>query len=168
MELKDRIHRWLAYEPPGYASRREFNLLWVWFGISVLYSFQFFLRLLSEYNGLFVYVNQMGYTKLVMREDAVMPPFGEVLGSGASGFAIGMWITVCFIGYRYLYHFRGSKSIYLMRRMKKRSLLWKNCLLVPLGEAAGFAVAGILLRLLYTGIYLLVTPGKCLTSVWWR
>lgn len=61
--------------------------------------------------------------------------------------------------YHYSYYYRGTKSIYLMRRLPAKGVLPASCVREPLfGMAAGAAVFG-LLELLYYGIYLLAVPS---------
>ena len=85
--------------------------------------------------------------------------FEEILGNCLGGYLILM-IGMIFLGiYHYALHYRGSKSIYLMRRLPDQKELHRRCLTFP--------VAGILISLLlflcllagYYCIYRFCTPS---------
>lgn len=159
---------WLQYHPPGYLYRTEWGVLGAWLGISLVYSFGFFFRLWEARDQLYVIVGSLGSSRRVLREGALMAPFTEVCGGALLGFGIGLCLPLFFIVYRHLSHYQGSKSIYLMRRMKDRSLLWKNCVVVPVWEIIGTGLAGMVVLLFYVGVYLLAVPKGCLAGNWWQ
>ena len=56
-----------------------------------------------------------------------VPTFVSLLGEFQS-FALVFIFAVITAVYRYFYHYQHSKSIYLMKRLPKRSELYKRCL----------------------------------------
>ncbi|MFR8267820.1 MAG: hypothetical protein ACLVC5_09315, partial [Clostridia bacterium] len=70
--------------------------------------------------------------------------------------------------YHYGYHFRGSKSIYTMRRLPSKHPLARRCLTVPVLGAAAAALSALLLICLYYLLYIAVTPEQCLVPGQWQ
>lgn len=64
--------------------------------------------------------------------------------------------------YHYWYYYHDTKSIYLMRRLHKRSCLLKSCIQAPLLGTVIGAMTMLLLYFLYYRIYLLVIPAECM------
>ena len=58
--------------------------------------------------------------KKVLNVQAVMPDFADLLGWTLSGFLISAAICLIYIGIRYSYLHKESKSIYLMRRLPSK------------------------------------------------
>lgn len=64
--------------------------------------------------------------------------------------------------YHYVYHYQGSKSIYLMRRLPSRMELIRRCFGIPAaGAVASMALLG-LLTVCYYCVYIFYTPEQCL------
>jgi len=151
--------------PPGYVWQQERRVLCIlWVG-SLLFSFIYPVRLVNAYTGLFSYTDEgIRY----IPEGVLMDSFGVIVEGCLYGFLITACLPVLFVLYRYFHFYQGSKSIYLMRRLREKSLRWKNCLIVPVLESLISLLIGFLLCLLYMGLYLLVTPKECLGAFWWR
>ena len=58
----------------------------------------------------------------------------------------------------YNYHYQGSKSIYMMKRLPKKSELWRRCLVLPVTLALTSEAAAMILRLLFFAYYMIRTP----------
>lgn len=152
------------YFPAGIDRRQEIKWIVIGLSASFIYSLEFFIFLSNRYYSLFT----MRGKKLVLTEGAVMPDFVEVLGSSLTGFWLVALCMVALFAYHYVYHYQGSKSIYLMKRLPNRWELWRRCVALPaLSAAAALCLAGLLL-LIYLGIYLLVTPKTCLAPGQWQ
>ena len=143
-------------------------MILAWLGVSLVYSFGFLVRLVNARQGLFVMLGNRYPAERVLREGARMAPFAEICENAMLGFGVGLALPLFFMVYRYLYHYQGSKSIYLMRRLSDRGVLRRNCILAPLAEMLGIGALGVVLYLLYVGIYLLATPAGCLVTGWRR
>lgn len=62
----------------------------------------------------------------------------------------------------YIYYYRDTRSIYVMRRLPRRGITFKSCVRGPaLGAGIVLATAAFL-YLLYFGIYRLGVPAECM------
>ena len=78
-------------------------------------------------------------------------------------------VTMPFLAiYFYSMHFRGSKSIYTMRRLPKRGELLRRCIKVPLMTMLQCMVSVPVLRSVYYLFYELVTPKGHMPVGQWR
>lgn len=149
------------YFPPGYGYEyeQERNSALLLLGIGAGLSLSFFGNL---YRAVGVLYYEYEKHRQVLRETAVAASFGHlVAGHWVFYVPFVLFLTVMMI-YHYFYYYRETKSIYLMRRLPQRGVLFKSCVKGPLlGLGIGaMALAG--LYLLYYGIYLLVIPAECL------
>lgn len=144
--------------PPGYEYEWERNSAVLLLGIGVGLSFQFFERLYQAAEVLYEYTDR----KRVLREDVMAASFGQLV-TGHWGLYVPLVLFLAAMTiYHYIYYYRVTRSIYLMRRLPRRGVVFKSCVMGPLlgfGMAAAFVA---LLYLLYYGMYLLVIPGECL------
>ena len=141
----------------------------IWAGLMVgltaawMLSWSFFARYWNAYDVLFA--NRRG-TK-VLRQGAVMAPFHEVLGGALTGFGLFALCMPALAVWNYFYHYQGSRSIYLMRRLPDRWELPRRCIAQPALALALCAVTAVVTLLLYFAFYWLVTPKECLQSGQW-
>jgi len=151
--------------PAGIDYKRELN--WFRGGLiaGFVYSLGFFIRFLNEYDSLF---RILVGNKRVLNENAVMPDYVEVLGDGLLLFLILALGMIAVMAYHYIYHFQGSKSIYLMRRLPDRWELWRRCLALPVMAALLFLLAAAVSMVVYYGFYMLATPKACLSPGQWH
>ena len=150
------------YAPLGFPLETERNLYLVGLICSVLYSMLFFVRYIAERDIL-----------LAAAEDGwsdgtkVMPDFAELISGCFNGFFILGTAMLVFILYHYAYHHQGSRPIYLMRRLPRRTELHRRCLTIPLLAALGCMCAVLLLCFIYFGVYMLFTPHIYLAPDQW-
>jgi hypothetical protein len=97
----------------------------------------------------------------------MMLPFLDILGGRMMGFAAAALCMVPLSIYHYAYHYSGAKSIYVMRRIPDKFELHRRCLALPILGALAYAVMAALLILIYLGIYVAVTPEKCMLPGQW-
>ena len=163
-EYLDEADKLTKFVPAGIDYRQEIRWIGLAFLISLIYSLSFFVTLLDQYDRLFERVGEVRY----LIEGAMMPDFSELLGTRLIGFyviPVGMLILM---GYHYFYHYLGSKSIYLMRRLPNRWTLLKRCVTLPvIAILVSLGIAFVLL-LIYYGIYHLATPASCLSPGQWQ
>lgn len=165
MDKHEMKQKCLGLCPPGYAWQQERSVMCMFWIGSLFFSFIYPVRLVNCYESLFSYTDEgIRYIK----EGVLMDSFGVINEGCLYGFLITACLPVLFVFYRYFHFYQGSKSIYLMRRLKEKSLRWQNCLIVPVLESLISLLIGFLLCLLYMGLYLLVTPKECLGAFWWR
>ena len=165
-KIGNRFSRWMARRvPPGLDWWTEVK--WAVSGLVVgtlwslaAFSYQFS----NACNRLYDWVG--GQRFLV--ESRTIDPFPELLHLAMAGFLLGMILTVPLACYHYAYHYLGSRSIYLMRRLSDRWELWRRCLTVPVLLAVLCLGAIELLTILYFFIFLLATPSPCLPAEPWQ
>ena len=153
------------YSPPGMELKQEKKLfIWGMF-LSILYSiFYWSAKYIEAYNSLFVYKNGM----LLLNVNAEMPYFRALLGHSFIGFAILSVIVFGFIVYHYIYYRQGSMSIYLMKRIPKKSELHIRALAIPVIVVVLCFITAFILLMIYFAIYMLVTPKACLLPNQWQ
>ena len=152
------------WAPPGLdtsGERRVFR--WGMF-LSLLVSFLFFPRYFFALNELYSGIGQN--RRLI--PGAVMEPFGSVLDCVLCGFLVTALVMAGFLLRHYAYHWQGSRSIYLMRRLPDRWELHRRCLAQPLFFMALCVLAALALLLLYYILYVTLTPAECLPPELWR
>ena len=152
------------YVPVGISHREEVQ----WIGTALLlaffYSLKFFIAYGQGYNALFYRQN----SQKIFFQDAYMPDFVVLLGHSLTGFAIIALTMLGLIAYHYAFHYQGSKSIYLMKRLPSRRELWRRCLSIPLTTMLLCLLLSILLLLIYYAFYMLITPAQCLPPAQWQ
>ncbi len=152
-KLMERLRKWY---PPGYEYGREWKGIAVMFGLGFGLSLNFFARLTRAEKELYQYVGEERVRML--RSGAVAAPFPELTGNMWVFFLPMLLFTVSMSVYHYIYYYRETKSIYLMRRLPRKSLVLKSCVRAPAASLLLEALLISLLYLLYFGVYLLVIP----------
>lgn len=144
--------------PPGYEYEWERNSAVSLLGTGAGLSLLFFRRLSQAAEALYEYTDR----RRVLRKDAVAVPFEQlVTNHWALYVPLVLFLTAMMI-YHYVYYYRETRSIYLMRRLPRRGVVLKSCVSGPLLGLGMTAVILAMLYLLYYGSYLLVIPGECL------
>lgn len=143
------------YYPPGYDMTGE------WWGIGLFLGFGFFFSMLEFFTRLaraeLRIWKSMG-NKLVLAEGSVREPFSS-LAEGIWMFFLPLVIfTVLMMVYHYLYYFRETKSIYLMRRLPRGEWLWESCI-----QASVFCLG---VEALFLGLVYLICYGAYRLAVW--
>lgn len=151
------------YVPLGIEHRQQMRWIGIGVALSFLYSLGFLFRLSQEYHALFRVIGR----KKVLIQGASMPDFVDILGNSLIGFLIVALCMLALLAYYYFYHYQGSKSIYLMKRLPRRWELMKRCVTLPVLSAVAVLLLSAMLLLLYFGIYFLVTPEPCLAPNQW-
>ena len=148
------------YVPMGIEGLDELRRLgWLMGGGSVWSVLYFLGSYMEAYDSLFLH--RAGF-RTMLREGAVMPGFFEILSGSEVMFLIACSLMPFWALYHYNYHYNGSKSIYLMRRLPDSWDLHRRCLTVPVvGLLGALAFQGIL-GCLYYLLYIFVTPRQCL------
>lgn len=151
--------------PVGIEYKRE--LAWLKGGLiaAFVYSLGFFFRFMDEYRSLFIPTD---LNRRVLDVNAVMLDYVEILDGSLLLFFVLAVVMIALMVYHYSYHFQGSKSIYLMRRLPDRWELWRRCLALPIMGILISLLAAAILLLTYYGIYMLATPKACLSPSQWH
>lgn len=145
---------WRNNVPPGVCFERERNWGICATAVGLAYSlFYYFTRL-------FLASKKISVQKRLKPEE--IPGFSELLGNALFLFGVAILCMAALIVYHYLYHYRGSRSIYLMRRLPNPMEFHRRCLFFPvLMMAVNAALAGILYLIFYHA-YL----GEIMTQYW--
>ncbi len=152
------------YAPPGINLQLEKNLFIGGLAAALLWSFSFFSSF-ERYKD-HLYVHRAG--KEILLEGAIMEDFVVVLGKSLWLFFLLVFCLAVVAVLHYCYHYQGSKSIYLMRRLPDAFELHRRCLTLPIAAILITLAAAFLLLLLYFGLYMLLTPDQCLTPDQWQ
>ncbi len=150
---------WLdKYAPVGVNLAREVMGYIMAVTFSVFYSFLFLGRYLEARSDLYEWANG----ERVLQNGAIMPRFEELADGCFNVFVIALIGMAAVIIYHYLYHYQGTKSIYLMRRLENKWELHRRCITLPIAAMLITAVIAVVLYFVYQGIYLVFTPQQCL------
>lgn len=133
--------------PPGFDLKEEKALFIILTSASILWAVMSFGTRLQD-----------GLRHLDSYRGTMMYDFHEVLGNALFVFPIAMLCMVAAAVMHYAYHWSGSRSIYLMRRLPNRWEIHRRCLTMPILGMVFFTVLGIALLFIFYGIYFLITP----------
>lgn len=151
--------------PPGFDYRQELRL-WGWLCAgAVLYSMGFVFSFMDAVSALYYTDPYTGVKSL--QSGAVMADFYELESGRLSILLMLAVLTLLLSAVHYACFFRGSKSIYLMRRLPQRRELARRCLALPLLMALAAAAAAGILLLIYYFVYITFTPRACLAPGQW-
>ena len=103
----------------------------------------------------------------VLDPEARIAPFPQIFGNALFGFWVVALCLLLLPIFHYLWHGQGSKSIYLMRRLPRRSELWRRCLAGPAVLLGLTLLAGALTLLLCFACYRSLTPAGHLPEDLW-
>ena len=142
---------WTRWAPAGVNGRREAGWLLAGLGLSAAVGAAAFLRRLCR---------AIRYAAEYGLAGETIPGFPEVLGRSLMGFPLVLIAAAGLAVYHVDLHYRGSRSIYLMRRLPDRWGLLRRCGAIPLaGAGAGLLLWG-LLKLLFLALYVWLTPAE--------
>ena len=145
--------------PPGFAYKRELTAAGVCLTLCFCFSLGFFASFQSAKAQLY---DVLLDRTLVLIPGAVMPDFCDIVLGHMKLFPAAWAASIFLACVNYAYHFQGSKSIYLMRRLPRKSELYRRCLAFPLIFATAALLLAALLMMLYLLYYMAATPAKCL------
>ena len=110
-------------------------------------------------------LDDLYYTYLGVKhiyEGAVMPDFTDTLGGSLIIFNIlALWM-LGYAVYFYMSYYRGSKSIYTMRRLPDRWEIHKRSITLPLLAIAAILVVAFVMTMICFATYMIFTPDQCL------
>lgn len=146
--------------PVGIPVKKELSGIAAAIGLAVLRSLVYFSIFSSCYENLFDYY----HGKKTLITSRRMEDFYIIVEDCFEGFAVVIFLLIALCIYHYVYHYRESKSIYLMKRLPKKSELYKRCITVPLISIVICIVLTAALLFIYYRHYMTVTPPECLTD----
>ena len=151
--------RWDRLTPPGIDFRqREFFPVLSGLVLAGLWTLGILQRFFRARDSLYDFHAH----RRILRPDAVMAPFSDLIGSGLLGFELFALAMVGLGIAHHLYHRRDSMSIYLMKRLPDRREYWIRCWAVPvLSVLVSLVLIAALLGIYYL-VYRTCTPVQCL------
>lgn len=153
--IKERIAK---LYPPGYEWREELISAAVLLGLAFFISWQYLFRL-GQMTQSFYYIYK---GERFLRPDAAAKSFMELWRGSFLGFLLPLVFLTAMAVWHYVCYWRGSKSIYVMRRLPKRGVVFGSCVMGPALCAALLAFAAAALWMLYLGLYWLTVPAECM------
>ena len=154
---------WKRYAPPGMELRQ---MRYYWISGMVLAFLSSVWMYFSEL-GYYVRMAKGLYTPVYGAAFDGVPDFVDVLGSSLVFFPLYALGSILFVIYHYSYHFKGSKSIYLMRRLPDRWELHRRCLTLPIAMAVFFLLMGFVMLLLFFWAYFAAVPAQYIQPDQW-
>ncbi|MGN1415155.1 MAG: hypothetical protein ACI4WY_13005 [Anaerovoracaceae bacterium] len=159
------IEKWERYAPPGADVGKQINRFSGQILLVVFYALGcFLLRYLTARSNLYYYTGGQH----ILRPDAVMPDFTEMTAHMFLFHIILFLILLGRIAGNYASFYRGSKSIYLMKRLPDPMERHRRCLTLPLAGIAVIVLTAITALLISFMVYLLFTPAACMTPGQWQ
>ena len=143
---------WERYLPPGMSFRVQGMTLLIGLLVSSAYSLQFFDSYFEQYQLLF---SENGY----LNTNAAIDAFVPILGSALNGFYMLAVVMLLFSVWNWMYFYQESRSIYLMKRIRRKELYIRILTLPVLTSMAVLGLTGIVF-LIYRGIYYGLTPER--------
>ena len=145
--------------PPGYEWREELISAAILFGLAFLLSWQYLFRLGQMTHNLYTYDR---YGERILRADALAEAFSELIQGSFRGFLLPIVFLTVMVLWHYISYWRNTKSIYVMRRLPKRGVVFLSCVKGPVFCAVLLALAAGVLWMLYLGLYWLAVPAECI------
>ncbi len=134
--------------PVGYYYQQEITIYCSLLVVSILYS-------LTTINRIYDWANTYR-----LNHRAVVPDYIDICGFSLYGFFIVVIFSVVMIRAHYHYHYVGTKSIYIMKRINHPNELHRRCLAAPLIEILISIVLMFVLNYIYFAIYRAVLPPE--------
>lgn len=151
------------YFPVGIERRKYIARLIHSAAIALIYSMSFLVRMAGAHGELYT---ELADGTRVLIKGAAAPDFAEllresVLGGSMLGFLALAALDLLLAAYFYYYHYQGSRSIYLMRRLPQRGELHRRCLAFPIFSVLALLLLMALTTAAYFLIYMSVMPAEC-------
>ena len=146
------------FYPPGYEWREELYSVGILWLLAFFISWEYLFGLYRLTNRLYHY--REGYR--FVYPGAVADSFAETAGRSWLGFAAPLLFLALMTLWHCFSYWRGTKSIYVMRRLPRRGVVFASCVKGPALCAVAVVLAAAVLYLLYLGLYWLAVPKECL------
>lgn len=150
------------YYPPGYEWQEEWKAVGILMWMAFLLSLQYLFRLEQMTGRLYQYEDRVR----IVRDGAVADSFAEVVGNGWQWFLLPIAFLVVMAAWHYASYWQHTKSIYVMRRLPKRGVVFLSCVQGPVLCVAVLSLGVALLYGLYLGIYWITVPAVCMPRLY--
>ena len=151
------------YAPPGQDIKQEKSFFVLGMCGAVIFSMGYLGRYARAWRNLYEWEDG----RRIELKGTMMWEFSLLLENALVGFLILAVVMLGFIAYHYMYYYKDSKSIYLMKRLPDKFEMHKRCISIPLMAVLVSILTAVVILLIYLGIYVLFTPRECIMSGWW-
>lgn len=148
--------------PPGLSLKTHGRLFVIGHLVCLLFATSFIGNYYMAYSALYTF--KAG--KRILIENAVIRPFGELIGNGPFLYLLLAALLLLLSIYHYVCFYRGSRSIYLMKRLPERGEILKRVFVLPLLLALFTLLTAVFLYGICLVAYLVITPDACLPTSW--
>lgn len=132
--------------------------------LAVIRSLFYFESYYNYYNNLFEHYG----SKKILVQGRLMADFYVVIDDSFEGFLVVIFLLIALIVFHYAFHYIDSKSIYIMKRLSRKSELHIRCLTVPIISILTCIILPAILLLVYFKHYMTATPPECLVEGQWE
>ena len=146
------------YFPAGYDPSTELKWALAGWGLSIGWSMCFLFRYFTELQSCLEWEKEY----LNPRSGIFIPTFPQLIENCFLGFGIVIAFMIFAAILHYRWHYTGSRSIYLMRRLPDRFELARRCLTFPITAIAICLLTAAVLFFLYLALYAFYTPDRFL------
>ncbi len=146
--------------PFGMSAEKIMMKIGVIYLIPILFSMQF---LVYFQNAKSYQRDQTKYSQIPI----YMPEFSAIVSRTFMLFPVAMLGCLGISILLYRYHFQGSKSIYLMKRLPDSHELWRRVFMVPVGSALLLGASAIVILVFYYWVYMTFSPAGSAIPVEW-
>ncbi|MFI3208895.1 MAG: hypothetical protein R3Y40_07140 [Eubacteriales bacterium] len=162
------------YVPFGMELEKIYSKILIMYLIPLAFSMQFLFTFFVDRASYLSWKN--GKTETIYEVIPEMRNFVSYLGNGFVLFPVAMVTCLFLMIPMYRYHFQGSKSIYVMKRLPDARELRRRVVTIPILVAISLFLIGILVFGIYYGIYMIFVPagsvspnqGEMLMNVWFN
>ncbi len=144
------------YFPIGYEYIIELKLMIGLILFSLFINFSILMQIVSCKNSLFY------HGKYIPKH--IMPDYVELAEGSQVVFVLIIFLAIGMIASHYRYHYKGTKSIYTMKRLKNPKELHYRCLVVPVLSILGSLVAIYGMLFLNFALYLYIVPDYAMNE----
>ena len=151
--------KWLEkYAPLGIEVQKHIKGYLALFWSATFCSMFFFINYTNALDELYTY--RAG--KKILMEGEIIQSFDQITeGLFMLGYMYAASCLLMSIIY-YMYHYQGSKMMYLMRRLPDKWEVYRRCFTLPIAGSVLMAVWMMILKMIYFAIYIICTPSQCL------
>ncbi len=147
--------------PYGISAEKIMMKIGVIYLVPILYSMQFLIHFQNAKN---YQIQQAKYAQVAV----YMAEFPTIIYRTFMLFPVAMLGCLGISVLLYSYHFQGSKSIYVMKRLPDSYELWRRVFMVPVVSALLLGICAIVILALYYWYYINVSPAGSAIPVEWR
>ena len=156
------MERIAKFYPPGYEWQDEWKVTGCLWGLTFVLSWQYLFRLSRMTDELYRYEGG----KRFVNAEVIAESYVEVVSNSWLWFLLPILFLTVMAVWHYVSYWQYTKSIYVMRRLPRRWVVFTSCVQGPLLCTAVLALATVLLYVLYLGLYWIAVPAECVPRLY--